>query len=347
MMKSAVWFIFLFTVFSVLTVFLYGDQIHQLHQNGDIYWISSDGAQYLKNHLVDLKGVSFSDRPSLFLTAMPIFLFRAFGNDFTPVLMVNLLVLLGSILVLVSEFKKLESRLLFAAFAIAFPYAFFAPFSLNKEVFTVGAILMFLKYFSSGSWRYFILSVLLAFFARYYMVASILFLALAFPRNFKIRYWVIAAGFLFFSVAVKFKNLVPGYSIADENYYLNAGFLSSYFKFCTDLGFYWLIYIPKYVALMISKLWLLLISDDISIRRFDAIEIFVSFFSTVAFLLATSFVFARSSEKYRKLFIMGILAPMPFMWADIFHWRYYSFVYFIFLFALVYHYEKRSDLKEN
>ena len=35
--------------------------------------------------------------------------------------------------------------------------------------------------------------------------------------------------------------------------------------------------------------------------------------------------------------IAGLVAPVPIMWSEIMHWRYYSFVYFFFVFAIVLH----------
>jgi hypothetical protein len=36
-----------------------------------------------------------------------------------------------------------------------------------------------------------------------------------------------------------------------------------------------------------------------------------------------------------RLVVAGLVAPIPIMWSEIMHWRYYSFVYFFFLYAIV------------
>ena len=59
---------------------------------------------------------------------------------------------------------------------------------------------------------------------------------------------------------------------------------------------------------------------------------------TVAWLLLNRRLL---SPMVSRLIVAGFVAPVPIMWSEIMHWRYYSFVYFFFLYAVVLNMEER------
>lgn len=327
--------LWIYALFCLFVIYFLGDKLYRMHVDKTIYWISSDGSQYLKN-LQDFEGISFAQVPSLFLTAMPIFLIRIFGNSFKILFLFNLLVLTYSLWSTSSLFRSATYRNAFLFLALVFPYTLFSPFSVNKEVFMVSSCLMFITYWVRGRFIDLLLSLVFAFLARYYMVGALLFLWVAFPRVYSPRIWIVLSTLILCSLGLYFKHFVPGYSPGDADYYAEAGRISSFFNYCVDNGMYWVIYIPKFIILMMSKTWSLLLTSDFMDRKFDVAEGFVSVMSLIVFLGAFLMLLLRKvSRPFGYLFFMGLVAPLPLMWTEIFHWRYFSYVYFIFLFAIM------------
>jgi hypothetical protein len=55
-------------------------------------------------------------------------------------------------------------------------------------------------------------------------------------------------------------------------------------------------------------------------------------------------VFKRSASASAKtLALMAFMAPIPIMWTEIGHWRYFSYVYFFLLFAAVLYFADRQE----
>ena len=77
-----------------------------------------------------------------------------------------------------------------------------------------------------------------------------------------------------------------------------------------------------------------------SARTTDAMEAVVSLATITVVVLAIRVLRGRKppSAVVNRLIVAGFVAPIPIMWSEIMHWRYYSFVYFFFLFAVVVRY---------
>ncbi|MGH7490183.1 MAG: hypothetical protein ACREMY_31940, partial [bacterium] len=78
-------------------------------------------------------------------------------------------------------------------------------------------------------------------------------------------------------------------------------------------------------------------------RTTDPMEAIVSLDSLTMLLFALRIMRQRHppSALVSRLIVAAFVAPIPIMWSEIMHWRYYSFVYFFFLFAVVQHFTER------
>ncbi len=176
------------------------------------------------------------------------------------------------------------------------------------------------------------------------MVASILFIFCVFPRDKRPRYWLAVASLLGISfIGPMVKGHIPGYS-AGEQILDSAGRAGALFAHIIDWYGYALLYPFKYFLLIPMRIWSLVSGLG---RAQDPMEAFVSVV-TLGIIFCAVVVFVRSKGdsidrlRIRNLVMMGFLAPIPIMWTEITHWRYYSFVYFFFLFAIALRFRRRQ-----
>jgi hypothetical protein len=226
--------------------------------------------------------------------------------------------------------------------ALAFPYFLFGFLSLNKEVYAMCSAILYACYMARGRRSHLVTALVLAACARYYMLICLLTLLVVVPRDKAPRYRLIMALLLAISFSAPFiKSLVPGYS--GEDLLEDSGTAGVFFSSLIDSFGYVLAYPIKYAALIPMRAYGLLIGSD---RTTDLLEAAVSIASLAALVLALGILFQRKprTELAQRLIVAGLVAPIPIMWSEIMHWRYYSFVYFFFLYAIVLHRQERRSL---
>jgi hypothetical protein len=328
--------IILIGLFSVLTVLLFflKDNILSAHVNGQIYIVSSDAPVYLQAY----ENI-YSDRPLLditslyFLNSSPVFLLKIFNGNLLIILTANLLLMFASLKVALNCFKDRNSRILFIIGALLFPSFLVGFLSLNKEIYAMSSAIFFASYYLRGKIFHLIIALILAFLARYYMFMALIFTMMVFPRKMKPRYRVALITLLVISLSVPFlKSFIPGYS--NENLLEDAGVTSRFYSYVIDSFGYILIYPIKYLGLVPMRLWSVAIGSE---RMQDSMEAIVSLLSILLIVAALYIIVMkkRLSSQFNSLIMMAFIAPIPIMWTEITHWRYFSFVYFFLLFAVV------------
>jgi hypothetical protein len=232
-------------------------------------------------------------------------------------------------------FSTLRARLLFMTGALLFPYFVFGFLGLNKEIYAMCAAMLFATYMVRGRTLDLLFALAVAACARYYMVLALLLLLLLVPRAGRPRYALMIVTLLAISIAAPaVKLLVPGYSA--EDLLEDSGVAGRIFAAAIDSFGYALIYPIKYLVLIPLRAYGFLLGAG---RPGDAMDAVVSIASLVVLVLALQVMlqWRRASAVVRRLVVAALVAPMPIMWSEIMHWRYYSFVYFFFLVAVVLH----------
>lgn len=192
-----------------------------------------------------------------------------------------------------------------------------------------------------GSWlvrglrRHLLFALVLGACARYYMVIALVALVFTVPRNRPPRLWLAGAMLVAISaIAPLAKAMIPGYS--HEAVLDDAGRIGLLFAAVIDNYGYALAYPFKYVMLVPTRFYGLLVGAS-----GDWMGAGASLASMIA-VAAAAYVFQRDHDPLvRRLVVAGLVAPVPIMWSEIMHWRYYAFVYFFFLYAIVIHGERR------
>ena len=317
-------------------LFALKDILVSAHIDRAIQHVSSDGASYFAQYEKVWDEVPLRERPLVLLTGTPIVLMKIAHGELLLVLIGNLLLMGVTLRAALNSLPSLGPRLAFLLGALIFPYFGFGFLSLNKEVYAMCSAIWFGSYWLSGKKRQLWISVLLGAAARYYMGFAILFLAIVFPRRRRPRHWLAAAALLVISiVAPLVKSRIPGYS--STNVLDGAGTTSLLFAAAVDYHLYGVIYPIKYLSLIPARIYSLAIGLG---RPSDPMEAAVSAL-TLALLLPGLFVliFRRSRAPTAVVFVlMALLSPIPIMWTDIAHWRYFSYVYFFLLFAAVFYF---------
>lgn len=318
------------------TLFLLRDVLTAAHTNGDIDFVSSDAGNYFAMYQALFANVSLGDAPALLLVGSPIVMLKLTDGNLLPIQIAQLLLMVCSLKVGANSFATLRGRLAFIGGALMFPYFLFGFLSLNKEIFAMCSAIFFASYMSRGLLRHLIISLLLALCARYYMLIALLALVVLFPRGGPPRYRMILAMLVSISLAAPFvKMLIPGYS--SEGLIDAPTFTSVLFAKIIDSFGYALIYPVKYLVLIPTRAYSLLIDPT---RLANGMEGVVSIISLLVLTVAAWIMLSRkpTTVLVKRLILMALVAPIPIMWTEIMHWRYFSFVYFFFLFAIVLHY---------
>jgi hypothetical protein len=316
------------------------------HETGEIYRVSSDAVVYVKSYEQAYYKLDYSqywDR-GLFLRSWPIIFLKVANGDIYGVLLFNLGVMAASLYLAIKNISSHTGRIFFLLGSFVFPYFTFGFLAINKEIYTIASAVFFAIYYLNGRIRYLLLSLLFAWFARYFMVASILFVFCVFPRDRRPRYWLAVVSLIGISfVGPVIKRHIPGYS-GGEQILDSAGKTGALFVHIIDWYGYALLYPFKYFLLIPMRIWSLVSGLG---RAQDPMEAVVSVV-TLGAIFCASAVYIRSKGdsidhmRIRNFVMMGFLAPIPIMWTEITHWRYYSFVYFFFLFAIALRFKRRQ-----
>jgi hypothetical protein len=168
-------------------------------------------------------------------------------------------------------------------------------------------------------------------------------LLFAVPRRGRPRWFLVAGVLTGVSLAAPIiKGFVPEYS--SENLLEDSGSISVLMNTIVEKYGYALLYPFKYVVLPTLRPFGYVIGS-----HQDLIGAIVSLWSLIIFSIAGwMWVSGKAMTPIvQRLIIAGFVAPIPMMWSEITHWRYYSFVYFFFLYALVLHGESRLREKQD
>lgn len=312
------------------------DNLREAHLDDTIYYFASDAPVYLNAYEVLYADATLAERPELFLVGSPILFMKLAGGNLSIVLFCQLLLMAISLRVGCNCFRMQRGRNAFMLGAFVFPYFLFGFVSLNKEVFAMCSAIFFSSYMIRGKWAHAVIALVLAMCARYYMLAALLSLFFFVPRTREPRLgWVVATLLAISIMAPIAKNLIPQYS--SEGLLDAPGFAGILFSQVIDSFGYIVIYPIKYLALIPLRAYSYVIDPT---RLANAMEGWVSIMTFA--VLIPSLLLLRHKRKVdpivRRLIIAALVAPVLLMWSEIMHWRYYSFVYFFLLFALVLHY---------
>lgn len=313
------------------------------HLDETIDYVASDAATYFSLYDGLYSDLDLVENPALFMIGSPILLMKLWNGNLFAIQVCNLVLMGVSLKVAFDCFATQRARLAFLMGALAFPYFLFGFLSLNKEVYAMCSAIFFAGYLMQGHRLHLATALLMAACARYYMLIALLVLIPLIPRDGRPRYRLIVGLLVGVSlVAPLVKVLVPGYSA--EELLEDSGALGPVFATIVDSFGYAPLYPIKYLALIPMRAYGLLIG---SARTTDAMEAVVSLATLAMVVLAIRILRGRKppAAVVNRLIVAGFVAPIPIMWSEIMHWRYYSFVYFFFLFAVVARYfdERRTS----
>lgn len=339
--KTTLLLVLLITFFFGILISLNATLINA-HIDESIHKFTSDGSIYYQAYMSLYEYAELLETPVLFLVGSPILFLKIAEGQLLYVQIFNLMVMTVSLIIARNSFNTFSARISFLIPALLFPYFLFGFLGLNKEIYAMSSAIVYGSYMIRGYKRHLILALILAACARYYMLIAMIVLLFVVPRDREPRYWLAVALLLVFSLAAPIaKYSIPEYSAETlvEDY---GGTIGNIFFWTIDHFGYIFIYPIKYVFLMLTRAYALVVgaSDDFLGGA-------VSIFSIIIFIIAMR-LFLKTSPRNlitTRLLTAGLLAPIPIMWSEIMHWRYYSFVYYFFLYAIVHH--KDINLKSN
>ncbi len=329
---NSLWLYVIFLLFfGILLIFR--EALLEAHTNGEIEYFASDAVTYFSAYETLFSNVDLTEAPDLLLVGSPILLMNLMNGNLMFIQLLQLVLMFISIKVGVGCFETMRARVAFILGSLMFPYFLFGFLSLNKEIYAMCATIFYTSYYLRGKWWHLLVALILAMVSRYYMLLCLVTILILVPRLGKPRYWLIYMTLIVISIAAPIaKSIIPGYSsegLLDAP--SSIGLISS--KIIDSYG-YWIIYPIKYLILIPLRAYSFFIDSN---RNANAMEGFVSIISLVMLMLALYIVLIKNPTRpiVRKLILLGFVGPMPIMWSEIMHWRYYSYVYFFFIFAVI------------
>ena len=326
----------IFTATLLLLLILMQDVLIAAHVDESIHYVASDAGTYYSHYYDTFIQSDLLDTPTLFLIGSPVLFMKLVDGKLWLIQICHLVLMSVSLLAAFKCLNTLRGRMWFMVGATAFPYFVFGFLSLNKEIYAMCAAIFFASYYLRNHRGHLLMALLLAACARYYMVLALLSAVILVPRTGPPRYILMLLLLLCISVAAPAaKVTIPEYS--SENVLEGAGVTGIISAKIIDSYGYAIFYPFKYVLLIPMRAYGFLRGSD---RAGDPMESVVSLLSLVVVLLAVHIVlFERiRDERVRRMILLAFVTPMPIMWSEIMHWRYYSFVYFFFLYAIILHY---------
>jgi len=317
------------------------DALLQAHVDKTINKFASDASVYFEAYQTLYANADLTESPVLFLRGSPILFMKLSGGNLFLIESCNLALMFFSLRVAMRSLGTLNGRLLFLACALVFPYFLFGFLGLNKEIYAMCSAIFFGSYLIRGRRSHLVLALTIGAFARYYMLAALLLLLFTVPRERPPRYKAIVAVLLTLSFAAPIaKQFIPEYS-SENLIAADSGTISIIFATLIDHYGYAAVYPFKYLILMPIRAY-----SFIVVATEDAMGGVVSVWSMLMFFWACKVMMDRKalSPLVKRLIVAGFAAPIPIMWSEIMHWRYYSFVYFFFLYAVVLHVEGQRSL---
>ena len=154
------------------------------------------------------------------------------------------------------------------------------------------------------------------------------------PQSKKIRWWAIWGTLLFFSILAPF--ILTGgvlLSYSGDKAVGTSGAASLLFSDLIRNFMYFLSYFPKYISLILSRVWTVIVSGIHSEAKGNLLGLLFSSYTVILFMIPFFKVHFPSRYNYRFL-MMVLFSPVPLMFSDIFHWRYYLFTIPMLVFYL-------------
>lgn len=340
--KSNLVLVGIFALLSILLLVL-RDILFEAHINEAILKFASDASVYFEAYEILYADAELLESPALFLVGSPILFLKLADGNLILVQLFNLALMLFSLRTALNSLNTYHGRLIFIAASLIFPYFAFGFLSLNKEVYAMSAAIFFSSYMIRGKKSYLLFAFLLGACARYYMLIALVVLYFTVPRDRAPRFKLIALLLLGISVVAPIaKYVIPQYSA--ETVLEDAGTIGVLFSVLIDNYLYMLAYLFKYLMLLPTRAYGYFIGASE-----DAMGAAVSLLSIVIFVSACVVMFSGSQKPnglIKRFFIAGISAPIPIMWTEIMHWRYFSFVYFFYLFAIVLYIEQKKESQQ-
>lgn len=332
-------------LFPIITILLYAfdGALTAAYDNHDIAYFAADAPVYYEFYTL-FGDKELSENLWLLLNGFPVIQVLVANGSIFIISIFNLIVAFVAITAWVGSFTKRGSTFYSMLAVLIFPYLSLGFFSLNKEVFVMSSILLFVRYWLRGGYGYLFMAFVVAWMGRYHMAVVIVFLFAIFPRDGSPRIHLAIATLLAISIAAPFlKPLIPGYSsegLIDES----VGVMMKLFIDSVDSYLYFLIYPFKFLALAIFRFYGVFVAANADSANSLFMESYISLLSIA--IIAYSFwlyMVRRKSLCYasKVLFLMAFLSPIPILWSDIGHWRYYSFTYFLFIAGLIVHFETK------
>jgi hypothetical protein len=338
MRMSSLSLVIIFCLFLGLLL-IYRSVLLTAHIDRTIEYVASDAATYYGAYLNLFSKISLKETPALFLVGSPILLMNLVNGNLFLIQLFQLILMVISLRVGTNCFITLRGRVAFITGAMVFPYFLFGFLSLNKEIYAMCSAIFFASYVVRGNFRHMVTALILAMCARYYMLLALVAILVLIPPSGPPRYRLIGALLIFISIAAPFvKMFVPGYS--SEGLLDAPGVTGILFSKLIDSFGYALVYPIKYLTLIPIRAYSFLIDPS---RVTNGMEAVVSLASLAVLLLALYIVLLKkpTNALVKRLILIAFVAPIPIMWTEIMHWRYFSFVYFFFLFAAILHFVDR------
>ena len=343
-MNNRLWAIICVTLsFSLsLSLVMLTDTIQTIHLNGQAYWFASDPGEYMRLYEVYSYAGGFTDHAlKLSIVGAPILMLLISGGIVSPILILANTVFFFS---LYSCLKYISNgKGVFFLLMVVNPVILFGFFAINKEIFLISSILLLLAYYRSLSTKYLLLCVALIVFSRAYMLVVILFLLLVFPPGDKVVRWKLLV------VAVVFASLIAPFILGSGklgtggDLLKDSGIGARFFSTAISNYLYGLVYFPKYLFLMLMRAWSAYVSGFVGEYKSNLRDLLTSLYSFGIFIYTIINVHYYRSLNFKYL-MMAIWAPLPLMFSDIAHWRYYIFVIPFFLIYNSVKFERRDKV---
>ncbi|MGC9460076.1 hypothetical protein [Vibrio genomosp. F10] len=315
--------LFIFYLAVLLVIFLLEGYIQQWHQNDFSYWFSSDGGEYYRLYeKFSNYELSLLELLRLITVGMPIALLMLFDGEVVPVVVFANTIFFISLAIYGRKLKLKTSSTFLTIIMI--PALFFGFIAINKEIFLISGTLLFLSYYVSGSKRLLVLSILVMLMSRSYMLAFYIYVMAVFPRNLTyISYKRLLLSMIAISMVCPLV-LSSGEFGTAEDLLAGSGTLAQFFGSGIRKGLYILLYLPKYLFLIVMRMWSAYMEGLFGDYQANLRDFLLSLYSIA--LICWAFIFNHRYKSYEfRFLIMGVFSPFPLMFSDIVHWRYYIF----------------------
>ena len=319
--------------FYIAILFICSDYIQEMHLDGSTYWFASDPGEYLRLYSKYNELGGFSDNFfKLIIVGAPILMLQITDGLVFPIIAFANIVFFASLYICLKHLHP-KSRGVFLFLTLINPIVFFGFFAVNKEIFMISSMLFFLAYYNSLNWRYLLLCFITLLFSRMYILVVYAFIYIIFPPGYKTIRWRLLILSLI-SVSVLAPLILASGRFGTSNSLLDgAGRGAIFFAEGIRHYLYAILYFPKYAFLIVMRIQSVLVDGFWGEYKSNLRDFLTSIYSL--FIISYSILRRHKVNSYGFKFLMiAIWSPLPLMFSDIVHWRYYMFVLPVFLIYL-------------